>query len=1370
MSFSILRTNVGLTTNIKIMVDSNYKLSLDSINSDVSLSFDKYKNIPFTKNNYYDELISYFYDGLSANIAYKIRYDNDVETMSSDFSNQYDELYQCGARNIVNNKNYKEEYEYFAPLYIDRNKLPTNFIVFRVDGSGIENVSSNNFTSLILNKLKTVKLFSLTKESILGEWLNLNFIDNKYFTDSSLEIDFRSLEFCRWNGIDFKNGGYTTKSLFIDSFLNSEKEIFEFERFIFDSYKNNKVVFPNILNLTFLFDDSPSTPDNVRKWSLNRYYGFYLDDMELVKTMSPYITPILKEDFVIGLGGVNVISTPTSNYPFLEEWSDKKPFYVEYDGIYYKVVQFIETVNQISKIDNITSERNNKIDVGFRSSKPVNNNKVYEVSTTNTKSSVEGYSDITTIKYKILSEINLLGKELELNNNFGKIVDNRLVDYDFNDFKIDNFSSSSVSLIEIDGIYHNLTQVGTSSVIKLISDYSFNFSQNEFSYTVAGVSKTINTIVDFDNSPKVFNIYNLKFTDIKDFDDRIIDTEFSKYEYESESNITNTDETKMYFEDLTSNSYPTQLDDFIYKNSVVNIPVSSEYTANYETFKIVFGELSDIWRKNSVYCRWGFQNSLSANDYSYPLNNSLIFEDYNRTANVSDPNPKRSERNLDYFYSINSDSPSYVHHTLHIERLDIYRQIDNTFKFELDKYLNIATYGTESKKYNFDYFNYLFTKRSEFYDGKIIKNTNKYSLFNVGDDSIPNNTLFRGIKFEVYNIDSTVVDFNNINKINTRTSNDFIDYKFSILLSDTDMSVSNEGLTSSVNKLTWDIIENWNMDATYSINSSVIFDDILYTNSDYKEASLPTTVDGFISYPNNQSWTMKPDSIFWNPNSYTQKYVYNSNEYYYDSLSTGFDFWNPNSSGYDAGKVVLYKNKYYTSLVNINKYLPNEKDWSIIDYWKPSNVYVINEIVIFESKYYKSLKSDNNNNTIENSIYWLELELYSKWMPISLWNPSILTTDVYVIHNDTLWSCVLTEIILSDIPGVSDKWKREYSLIPDTDFNYNSLNNSIIDMNNTYYLCTSDVSDSTLDNKIIIYINQKWKNILININIADNTYSNISEANRDSLYTELYRKLSAANFIDSINDITNKYGFSDSINYVIIDESGAIKKYDITNIKELPYLLKCSLPDRLDIKVRSLIKNPILSPNSLSVNNKLENGKILDISQLNYYNNVPVGCDISNNLSTIKAVNNYHGSVNILNNILYRHSGNYTPIFHTIPLFERIEFTNAGNYKFDTTLSNFGIMKERKIGKINRNGSILKLKDDVDEKSIYPMLDEFGYSVYDFFIFSSTWDLRYYLESDVSLSNNNYLKRYTTDENLINSVENNVIKTFIPNDIGQINK
>jgi hypothetical protein len=71
------------------MVDSNYKLSLDSINSDVNLSLINIKTYHLLKN-YYDELISYFYDGFT-DVAYKIKYDNDVETMSSDFSNQYDE-------------------------------------------------------------------------------------------------------------------------------------------------------------------------------------------------------------------------------------------------------------------------------------------------------------------------------------------------------------------------------------------------------------------------------------------------------------------------------------------------------------------------------------------------------------------------------------------------------------------------------------------------------------------------------------------------------------------------------------------------------------------------------------------------------------------------------------------------------------------------------------------------------------------------------------------------------------------------------------------------------------------------------------------------------------------------------------------------------------------------------------------------------------------------------------------------------------------------------------------------------------------------------------------------------------------------------
>jgi len=40
--------------------------------------------------------------------------------------------------------------------------------------------------------------------------------------------------------------------------------------------------------MKFLFDDTPATPESLRKWSLNRYVGFYVDDIEEIKKVSPY--------------------------------------------------------------------------------------------------------------------------------------------------------------------------------------------------------------------------------------------------------------------------------------------------------------------------------------------------------------------------------------------------------------------------------------------------------------------------------------------------------------------------------------------------------------------------------------------------------------------------------------------------------------------------------------------------------------------------------------------------------------------------------------------------------------------------------------------------------------------------------------------------------------------------------------------------------------------------------------------------------------------------------------------------------------------------------------------------------------------------
>jgi hypothetical protein len=139
-----------------------------------------------------------------------------------------------------------------------------------------------------------------------------------------------------------------------------------------------------------------------------------------------------------------------------------------------------------------------------------------------------------------------------------------------------------------------------------------------------------------DDGPIEFNIYKCKFTDIKDFDTDVVETTHSKFEYMNDKNLTETDEPKMYVQDLESTNQPKDYVQFKLQNKVVTIPTSSEYTANSETFRIVDNSLSPIWRKNAERLKWGFVGSISSFDYPYLLNNSILSEDYNKSPNPKD--------------------------------------------------------------------------------------------------------------------------------------------------------------------------------------------------------------------------------------------------------------------------------------------------------------------------------------------------------------------------------------------------------------------------------------------------------------------------------------------------------------------------------------------------------------------------------------------------------------------------------------------------------------------------------------------------------------------------------------------------------------
>ena len=1427
-SFSLLRTNVGLTTNVKVMCDSKYNLYLESIDSVPELSITKLKKMQFNKNNFFDELVPYFFKDFPSDVAFSIYYQNDNKNMTQDFSNQYDDLYQMGARNIINNKNYIEEYEYFAPLYIFKGSFPKYFIIFRIDGPGLIELDSDNFKTEFLEKFKAVKVFDLTKNTPIGEWIDRNFTNNPIFPNSCLEIDFRNLEFSKWLGIDYLTGGFTYKSLFLENSLELENTLFDFERFIFDGYKNNKIIFPQIINFSFLFDDTPATPTSLRKWSINRYCGFYIEDLEVIDKITPFISQKLKGD--VQILDENILYSPTGD-PFLLGFKDNEDMWVEYLGDFYKVEKF--TVTKTKKVLDKTESKNptKKLKEEKFSKTDVNKSLTTNKGLKQETIKKEEYITSTITKYRIISDIDLSGKEDILNSRTCYIdSENRIVKLGGSAHLVDGIDDADVNLIEIDGKFHNISLV--DGYLKLNTDYGFNYKDSyRFEYYVNDPDKEYYNFIDLlitpINLPSSFKIYRVKFTEIKDFDTNIIDTEFSKFEYERVDRLVDSEEPKMFTTDLRIDTNPANYNDYIYNDEVVNIPCASDYTANLETFRVVDNDLTELWRKNPVFCRFGYQKSLSHSDYPYLLNNNDIHENFNKSCDTFNSSPLRSSRNLDYFYTINSGTAgNYLHHTLHIEK----NRQDESFRFELDKYLNLYTYsvGTSSVKYSSDYFSYFFGGTQSFLDGELVKSVNKYSYFDSGDSSIPNTTVFRGLKFRIFEVESLIKNEISVEDVNIKSSNIFNDYKFGILLSQNLQGVDSEGhLYDTVNWGKFSNIQNelgYLAFRTVATQSGLSIGDIVNiyqnyptTNQSYSGVSLVTKVgalsSGGFGFATSKFIGVTPSEIGTDNTGYYKTNIiwkiirnwetdveYKSGDYvlhdsilyrvtqqhtpedvtkdpsdledFYQLTTLKYPFWNPNIN-YSEGDWCFRDDDYYVRN-NVN-----ENDG--IDFWYDKKIYSTkNTVVKWKGKYYKSekdniIKTKPNQNKRLNSIStniaenWKEVPRPQKWSSIDgfmrenqpvneedLWdkipiwsNDEIYYVGDFAIYNSTLYKCTVDGADFDFEPGTTNgelRWDRIYSFQPETSFIYSPSKNPIISIGDSYYYCSWN-NGLTLDSGINIYINKKWKNVLVNIAINDNTLPFIEGYERDFLYNDTSSRITAANFIKQFNDLDSFYDFVDYTTYIVIETDGSIKKFNFNNnLENIPYLLTCEEPDLFELKNDTLnYKVSTVSRTELKPIRYLVNGEIDSLQKLNYYNEIPLGCEIDRNVDEKPFGVNYGGRSNItisknatvkpksnanISESFYRHSGNYMPIFYEVELFRQpSEFeTMYGNYKFDTSLTFFGTMKQRVISKVNRKENILKLKNQDDIDSIYPMLDEFGYTVVDFFLFKSSWDLDYYVE------------------------------------------
>jgi len=288
-SFSLVRTNPKLTGNIKLTIDSDNKIWLNSIDANVELSKDMYKKYAInSKFSHPGNIMKFFNRGkVSTDILYDVFTYVDPTKISNNFNDQYDfSLYFSGAKYLKSTQ-YSERFSYFSPLYIKNQDIPEYFVIFKIDDPINDNIKilkdnpskyeSSEYMYDLLNKSTLIKTFDLRKGTIIGDYLRNIFCDDLY-PNSPLSVNFNKNEMTYWKGIDVKNGVYSQKGEYLYDFYKSDYPIKYFENYITSGYERHGILFPDIINLEFLFDDETS-----KLFDHNRYIGFYINEMQLSK-------------------------------------------------------------------------------------------------------------------------------------------------------------------------------------------------------------------------------------------------------------------------------------------------------------------------------------------------------------------------------------------------------------------------------------------------------------------------------------------------------------------------------------------------------------------------------------------------------------------------------------------------------------------------------------------------------------------------------------------------------------------------------------------------------------------------------------------------------------------------------------------------------------------------------------------------------------------------------------------------------------------------------------------------------------------------------------------------------------------------------
>ena len=428
-SIYLLRSNPALSTNIKLVVDTQYNLYFESYSASPELSDQKYKKFQINSTSFLSERMAFFYTDMPADTAFSVKNDIKSDTIQNDYSMQYDDIYYSGAR-AVEDVRYAEEFQYNTTLKIDASTLPKWFFIFRVDGAGDVGVTQTfnvypsvlnplepNGVDTVLFNFKVVQVYDLSSNTDLGQLFQKNYIDDEVLPKSCFELNLKDYEFSTCNGYDYNFGGVVSKSFFLNEYMQNQTTHFELESFITDGFKKNEVIAANYLNVSYLFTDTvsdilfPGTTYNInqykfindyitqgiikqtdiatgpnslgeitfnnnipysKKWTINRYSGFYIKNLNKFDKLSPVIPAQLKNDPTINIVNNNFMIGSTPVDPTTGGWNANHLYYVKINKDYYLIEK--TDAGNYTLVSNSTTNtiiNMNIIDV-------INNQKLYE--------------------------------------------------------------------------------------------------------------------------------------------------------------------------------------------------------------------------------------------------------------------------------------------------------------------------------------------------------------------------------------------------------------------------------------------------------------------------------------------------------------------------------------------------------------------------------------------------------------------------------------------------------------------------------------------------------------------------------------------------------------------------------------------------------------------------------------------------------------------------------------------------------------------------------------------------------------------------------------------------------------------------------